>query len=241
MRARVPCRGLKFCACATIRARLPRTAGRARGGRVAKNILILSMAPARRAARRTRRAARYKLLRATRVSPDTTIDPKRRLFYDGGLARALRRGHQARWWRRIYNLLAQRRLGITRTITDAEIIRVAAGRPIYCSALARCYPCAAAGRLNIAACRPRSAAPARHEATTAARSEIGPPVPAGAVKAVYQHRQSVRRDPPQEPRRAPRVPCKYSSATPNLQYRALFVGVWERSARRRRSVACQCS
>src|SRR5207344_1598874 len=71
----------------------------------------------------------YKLFRATRVCPDTCIDPKLQIaFYDGGLgSRASGEGIKIKWWRRLYNLLGKMTgLGITQNIIDcyAAIIRV---------------------------------------------------------------------------------------------------------------------
>ena len=71
----------------------------------------------------------YKLFRATRVCPDTCIDPKLQIaFYDGGLgSRASGEGIKIKWWRRLYNLLGKvTGLGITQNIIDcyAAIIRV---------------------------------------------------------------------------------------------------------------------
>ncbi len=71
----------------------------------------------------------YKLFRATRVCPDSRIDPKLQLaFYDGGLgSRAQAEAIKITPFRRIYNLLSKATgLGITQNIIDcyAEIIRV---------------------------------------------------------------------------------------------------------------------
>src|SRR5262245_52093093 len=71
----------------------------------------------------------YKLFRATRVSPDTAIDPKLQVaFYDGGLgSRACGEEIKIRWWRRLYNVAGRATgLGITQNIIDcyAAIIRV---------------------------------------------------------------------------------------------------------------------
>src|SRR4030088_3572616 len=71
----------------------------------------------------------YKLFRATRVCPDTCIDPESQIaFYDGGLgSRASESGIKIKWWRWLYNLLARATgLGITQNIIDcyAAIIRV---------------------------------------------------------------------------------------------------------------------
>ena len=76
----------------------------------------------------------YKLFRATRVSPETCIDPQEQMaFYDGGLgSRADGQGIRIKLWRRIYNLLAQATgLGITQQhhrLLRRDHPRVAAGR-----------------------------------------------------------------------------------------------------------------
>lgn len=71
----------------------------------------------------------YKLYRAARVCPDTTIDPAKQVaFYDVGLGSKGAGGNiKIGWWRRLYNVLgAATGLGITQNIIDcyAAIIRV---------------------------------------------------------------------------------------------------------------------
>ena len=71
----------------------------------------------------------YKLYRAARVCPDTTIDPAKQVaFYDVGLgSKAAGSTIRIGWWRRIYNILSSATgLGITQNIIDcyAAIIRV---------------------------------------------------------------------------------------------------------------------
>ena len=71
----------------------------------------------------------YKLYRASRVGPDTRIDPSEQVaFYDPGLGSASDGGHfKVGWLRTIYNLLSMATgLGITANIIDcyAAIIRL---------------------------------------------------------------------------------------------------------------------
>src|SRR6476661_810767 len=71
----------------------------------------------------------YKLFRATRVGPDTSIDPARQAaFYDPGLGTAQLGGDPfLQAYRRIYNLVCQATgLGITHNIIDcyAALIRL---------------------------------------------------------------------------------------------------------------------
>lgn len=63
----------------------------------------------------------YKLYRASRVAPDSSVDPARQLgFYDPGLGTLPEGGGTlSRTWRRFYNLISQATgLGITRNIVD---------------------------------------------------------------------------------------------------------------------------
>lgn len=71
----------------------------------------------------------YKLYRATRCGPDSSVDPSEQLaFYDPGLgSNADGGGFKIRWWRWIYNLISQATgLGITQNIIDcyAAILRL---------------------------------------------------------------------------------------------------------------------
>lgn len=181
----------------------------------------------------------YKLLRATRVSPDTCIDPKHQIaFYDGGLgSRASGEGIRIKWWRRIYNLLGQATgLGITQNIIDcyAEIIRVwQPGDRIYLFGFsrgaytARCV----AGVLKYcgvptAVCCERTgkARPIQRDRKSARR------LATEAVKHVYQYGSSVKRDPHRKEReeRARRFRAKYFSGDAEISNTApYFVGVWD--------------
>ena len=219
-----------------------RGSARTRGeARVAKNILIFSDGTGQAGGYMPdeTRSNVYKLLRATRVSPDTSIDPKRQVaFYDGGLgSRASGEGIKIKLWRRIYNLLAQATgLGITQNIIDcyAEIIRVwqpgdriylfgfsrgaytvrcVAGVLKYCGVPTAIH-CERTGKTRRLQRDPKSA---RRIATE-------------AVKYVYQHGSSVRRDPYRKQReaRARRFRAKYSSGGADISNTApYFVGVWD--------------
>jgi uncharacterized protein (DUF2235 family) len=208
---------------------------------VAKNILIFSDGTGQAGGYMPdeTRSNVYKLLRATRVSPDTCIDPKHQIaFYDGGLgSRASGEGIRIKLWRRIYNLLAQATgLGITQNIIDcyAEIIRVwQPGDRIYLFGFSRgaytvrcvagvlkhcgvptAINCERTGKTRRLQRDPKSA---RRIATE-------------AVKQVYQYGSSVRRDPYRKEReaRARRFRDKYSSGGPDISNTApYFVGVWD--------------
>ncbi|KQP80734.1 hypothetical protein ASF60_22515 [Methylobacterium sp. Leaf113] len=71
----------------------------------------------------------YKLFRAARVCPDTSINPAEQVaFYDVGLgSKAAGSNIKIGWWRRLYNVLSSATgLGITQNIIDcyAAIVRV---------------------------------------------------------------------------------------------------------------------
>ena len=181
----------------------------------------------------------YKLLRATRVCPDTSIDPKRQIaFYDGGLgSRASGESIKIKWWRRVYNLLGQATgLGITQNIIDcyAEIIRVwQPGDRIYLFGFSRgAYTVrCVAGVLKYcgvptAVCSERSGKVRRLQRDARSARRIA----TEAVKYVYQHGSSVKRDPYRKEReaRARRFRAKYCSGDADISNTApYFVGVWD--------------
>ena len=108
-----------------------RSAGAARGeARVGKNILIFSDGTGQAGGYMPDEARSnvYKLFRATRVGPESIIDPELQLaFYDGGLGSRAREAIKITPLRRVYNLLSRATgLGITQNIIDcyAHIIRV---------------------------------------------------------------------------------------------------------------------
>ena len=181
----------------------------------------------------------YKLFRATRISPDTCIDPKHQIaFYDGGLgSRAHGEGIRIKPWRRIYNLLAQATgLGITQNIIDcyAEIIRVwQPGDRIYLFGFSRgAYTVrCVAGVLKhcgvptaVRYGHSGKARPLKRDPRSARR------IAAEAVKHVYQHGSSVRGDPHRREReaRALRFRAKYCSGDANTSNTAPhFIGLWD--------------
>ena len=180
----------------------------------------------------------YKLFRATRVCPDTGIDPKRQIaFYDGGLgSRAHGETIKIKWWRRTYNFLAQTTgLGITQNIIDcyAEIIRVwQPGDRIYLFGFSRgaytvrCVAgvlkyCGVPTAISRGAGRVQ---PLQRDLGSARR------IASEAVKHVYQHGSSVKGDPHHAERhaRALRFRRKYCSGDTETSNTApYFIGVWD--------------
>jgi uncharacterized protein (DUF2235 family) len=181
----------------------------------------------------------YKLFRATRVSPDTIVDPKHQIaFYDGGLgSRADGDGIRIKLWRRLYNLLAQATgLGITQNIIDcyAAIIRVwqpgdriflfgfsrgaytvrcVAGVLKYCG-VPTAMVCGRSGRVQ----------PIQRDLKSARR------IAAKAVKQVYQYGSCVKGDPHRGRRheRARRFRAEHCSGDAETSNTApYFIGVWD--------------
>ncbi|MBX9590591.1 MAG: DUF2235 domain-containing protein [Hyphomonadaceae bacterium] len=186
-----------------------------------------------------RRSNVYKLFRATRVSPDTSIDPSRQIaFYDGGLgSRGSGEGIRLSWWRRIYNFLGQTTgLGITQNIIDcyAEIIRIwQPGDRIYLFGFSRgayTVRCVAGvlkycGVPTAVACEiSGQVRPLQRDLRSARR------IASEAVKHVYQHGSSVRRDPHRREREALArgFRAKYCSGDAKTSNTApYFIGVWD--------------
>jgi uncharacterized protein (DUF2235 family) len=182
----------------------------------------------------------YKLFRATRVSPDTAIDPKRQIaFYDGGLgSRAEGRSIKIKAWRRVYNLLSKATgLGITQNIIDcyAELIRVwQPGDRIYLFGFSRgAYTARCVGGV-LKACgvptavrsakNPARALPLKRDPKTARR------IAAEAVKHVYQYGSSAKGDPhrPAREARARAFRAKYFSGDDQASNTSpYFIGVWD--------------
>lgn len=180
----------------------------------------------------------YKLFRATRVSPETSIDPREQIaFYDGGLgSRAKDEGGKIKFGRRIYNLLAQATgLGITRNIIDcyAGIIRVwQPGDRIYLFGFSRgaytvrCVAgvlkhCGVPTAINRGNGRIQ---PLKRDPRSARR------IAAEAVKHVYQHGSSVKNDPLRGEReaRARQFRAKYCSGDMRTSNTApYFIGAWD--------------
>jgi uncharacterized protein (DUF2235 family) len=180
----------------------------------------------------------YKLFRATRVCPDTCIDPETQIaFYDGGLgSRAGEDGIKIKWWRWLYNSLARATgLGITQNIIDcyAAIIRVwQPGDRIYLFGFSRgAYTVrCVAGVLKYCG------------VPTAVRGHRGQGLPlqrdlksarriaSEAVKHVYQYGSSIKGDPQraERERRAIRFRRKYFAGDCKISNTApYFVGAWD--------------
>ena len=182
----------------------------------------------------------YKLYRATRVGPDTIIDPKLQIaFYDGGLGS---RAHtetiiRIKAWRRIYNLLARATgLGITQNIIDcyAHIIRVwQPGDRIYLFGFSRgayTVRCVAGvlkycGVPTAVVCeRTGRVRPLQRDIKSARR------IATEAVKHVYQHGASVKDDPHRAEReaRAQHFRSMYCSGDASTSNTApYFIGAWD--------------
>jgi len=208
---------------------------------VAKNILVFSDGTGQAGGYMPDEARSnvYKLFRATRVSPETSIDPKQQIaIYDGGLgSRAHGEGIKIKLWRRIYNLLAQATgLGITQNIIDcyAQIIRVwQPGDRIYLFGFSRgAYTVrCVAGVLKycgvptaISRGRSGQVAPLQRDLKSARR------IAAEAVKHVYQHGSSVKRDPHRAQREAlaRRFRAKYCSGDATTSNTAPYlIGAWD--------------
>ena len=181
----------------------------------------------------------YKLFRATRISPDTSVDPSQQFaFYDGGLgSRASGVAIRIKWWRRIYNFLGQTTgLGITQNIIDcyAEIIRVwQPGDRIYLFGFSRgayTVRCVAGvlkycGVPTAAVCQDTGRIrPLQRDLKSARR------VASEAVKHVYQHGSSVKRDPYRAEREAlaHQFRAKYCCGdTETSNTTPYFIGVWD--------------
>jgi uncharacterized protein (DUF2235 family) len=208
---------------------------------VGKNILIFSDGTGQAGGFRPdeTRSNVYKLYRATRVGPDTIIDPLHQVaFYDGGLgSRADGEGIRIKAWRRIYNLLAQATgLGITQNIIDcyATIIRVwQPGDRIFLFGFSRgayTVRCVAGvlkhcGVPTVVVCERTGRAQALQRDAKSARRTA-----AEAVKHVYQHGSSVKGDPYKAEReaRARRFRAKYQSGDTTTSNTApYFIGVWD--------------
>ncbi|CAO4137905.1 T6SS Phospholipase effector Tle1-like catalytic domain-containing protein [Methylorubrum thiocyanatum] len=179
----------------------------------------------------------YKLFRASRVCPDTVINPAEQVaFYDPGLgSQAAGGGIKIGWWRRIYNILSSATgLGITQNIIDcyAAIIRVwEPGDRIYLVGFSRgAYTVrCVAGVLALCGVPTRGAngAPLKRDRATAGA------LAREAVKEVYQFGNSVKGDPYQPVRinLAQRFRARYASAEPTNPVLSnafpYFIGVWD--------------
>jgi uncharacterized protein (DUF2235 family) len=180
----------------------------------------------------------YKLFRATRVSPDTRIDPKLQIaVYDGGLgSRASGAEIKFKWWRRIYNLLGRATgLGITQNIIDCygAIIRVwQPGDRIYLFGFSRgAYTVRCVGGV-LKYCGVPTAVRGRKGEVLPLQRDVQSVrrVASEAVKRVYQFGSSIKGDPYRHARerRATRFRFKYFAGDSRVSNTApYFVGVWD--------------
>jgi hypothetical protein len=168
---------------------------------MAKNILIFSDGTGQAGGLLVdeNRSNVYKLHRATRVGPDSTIDPARQLaFYDPGLGSQSDGGQiKIGFARKAYNLISQGTgLGITRNIIDCYSAILSLWRPgdrIFLIGFSRgAYTVRCVGGV-IAACgvptRMNDGWPLHYDASTIRA------IATEAVKQVYQYGSSVKGDP----------------------------------------------
>jgi hypothetical protein len=211
-----------------------------REGWVGKNILIFSDGTGQAGGYMPDEARSnvYKLFRATRVCPDTCIDPRLQIaFYDGGLgSRASGEGIKIKWWRRLYNLLGKATgLGITQNIIDcyAAIIRVwQPGDRIYLFGFSRgAYTVrCVAGVLKYCGV-PTAISDCKGQALPLQRDmRSARLIAAEAVKHVYQYGSSIKGDPYHAGRaqRAVRFRMKYFAGDSRVSNTApYFIGAWD--------------
>lgn len=182
----------------------------------------------------------YKLYRASRCGPLSTIDPAAQVaFYDPGLGSASDGADiKIGWMRKVYNLLAGATgLGITRNIVDcyAAILRVwEPGDRIYLFGFSRgayTVRCVSGvlGYCGVPTIKADGSPLGRDPAVIAAIAEE-------AVKQVYQHGSTVPRDDEEGSRRAAverkerarRFRETYGSGTPERANAVpYFIGVWD--------------
>ena len=176
----------------------------------------------------------YKLFRATRVGPESTVDPARQLaFYDPGLgSRSDGGGFRTEWWRRIYNRLSQATgLGLTQNIIDcyAAIIRLyEPGDRIYLFGFSRgAYTARCVGGV-LKYCgvptRMPDGSPLKRDPASAKA------IAADAVRNVYQFGSSIRGDPYRQDRYAlaRRFRERHGSGTPeHANVAPYLIGVWD--------------
>jgi uncharacterized protein (DUF2235 family) len=172
----------------------------------------------------------YKLYRATRCGPDSSIDPARQLtFYDPGLGTRSDDGAFTSIWRTLYNYVSQATgLGITHNIIDCYTAIIQLWRPgdriylfgfsrgaytIRCLATALCY-CGIPTRDRKRPLKLDDAS-ARRLATR-------------AVKSVYQHVSSPRDAQFQKQREALARQYRHDYACPDdLSAYPFFIGVFD--------------
>lgn len=166
--------------------------------KLAKNIVIFSDGTGQRGGVYFDEARTniYKLYRATRVAPDSCIQPNEQVaFYDPGLGTQPAGGTAiSRTWRAIYNFLSQATgLGITRNIIDcyAAIIQLwSPGDRIYLFGFSRGAYTVRCLATVICYCgipsQDKNNLPLKRDTASATR------IATEAVKSVYQHVSSLR-------------------------------------------------
>ncbi len=179
----------------------------------------------------------YKLFRATRVCPESSIDPELQLaFYDGGLgSRAQGEAIKITVLRRVYNLLSKATgLGITQNIIDcySQIIRVwQPGDRIYLFGFSRgAYTVRCVGGVLKYCGIPTAVRHNGHVRPLQRDPKSVRRIAKEAVKHVYQYGGSIRGDPLQRERekRAVRFRHRYFSGDAKVSNTApYFIGVWE--------------
>lgn len=192
----------------------------------------------------------YKLFRATRCGPDSSIDPSRQLaFYDAGLGSKLNGSRiKIGWFRRIYNALSSATgLGITRNIMDCYSALILLWRPgdrIFLFGFSRgAYTVRCLGGVLGLCGIPTRAAPGQLPLRNPATVEK---IAAEAVRRVYRHgsgageeqgaspekqlRMRERKDRLEAQRKAlgAQFREKYASAGPKVSNAIPhFIGVWD--------------
>jgi uncharacterized protein (DUF2235 family) len=191
----------------------------------------------------------YKLFRATRCGPDSSIDPSRQLaFYDAGLGSKLN-GNRIKigWFRRIYNVVSSATgLGISRNIMDCYSALIMLWRPgdrIFLFGFSRgAYTVRCLGGvLGLCGIPTRAASkqlPLRNPATIEK-------IAAEAVMRVYRHGSGAGEDQNTSPEKQKRMRErkdrllgqrkalgaqfgeKYASAGPSSNAIPHFIGVWD--------------
>ncbi|WP_244474476.1 DUF2235 domain-containing protein [Methylobacterium sp. Leaf85] len=179
----------------------------------------------------------YKLFRAVRVCPDTSINPAEQVaFYDVGLgSKAAGSNIKIGWWRRIYNILSSATgLGITQNIIDcyAAILRVwEPGDRIYLIGFSRgAYTVRCVGAALALCGVPTQAGPGRPLRRDPSSANA---IATQAIKHVYQFGASKKGDPLKDVRMqlAARFREDHASGAPTdpdlSNAYPYFIGVWD--------------
>ncbi|WP_082512410.1 DUF2235 domain-containing protein [Afipia sp. Root123D2] len=175
----------------------------------------------------------YKLYRAARVGPDTSIDPRQQVaFYDPGLGTQPAGGNTVtRTWRTLYNFVSQATgLGVTRNIIDCYAAVIEHWRPgdrIFLFGFSRGAYTVRCLATVLAYCgiptHGKSGAPLLRDKSSTQR------VAAEAVKSVYQHVSSPRDAKYFDQRRAlaARFRKKYGAVEEQRSSFPFFIGVFD--------------